>query len=59
MPPVLRAPADLLLKFVDDLLVAVLYNKDIVKQHRGETIDGERKKDRFHAGIEPVMFDEM
>jgi len=53
------AVAGLLFELVDDLLVAVLYYKDIMKEHRGKAVDGECEKDRFQPGIEPVMFDKM
>ena len=42
-----------------DLLVAVLYNKDIMKEHRGQAIDDQGEEDRLGPGIEPVMSDEM
>ena len=46
-------------EFVDDLLVAVLHDKDIVKGHGGEAIDRECEDDRLEPGIKPVMFYEM
>lgn len=59
VPVAMGVPVGLLFEFVDDLLVAVLYNKNIMKEHRGKAVDGEREKDRFQPGIEPVMFDKM
>jgi len=59
MPIPSRVLAKPLLKFIDDLLVAVLYNKDIVKEHGGQSIDGQGEEDRLHPGIETVMFDKM
>lgn len=46
-------------KFVNDLLVPVLYNKDIMKEQRGQAIDDQGEQDRLGPGIEAVMFDKM
>ena len=59
VPVALRIPIGMLLELVDDLLVAVLHDKDIMKEHRGKAIDDQREKDRFGPGIEPVMFYKM
>lgn len=48
-----------LFELIDDLLVAVLHNKDIVKEHRGQTVDGQGEQDRLRPGVETVMFNEM
>jgi len=48
-----------LFEFVNDLLVAIFYYKDIMKEHRGQAVDSKCEQDRFHSGFEPVMLDKM
>jgi len=59
VPAAWRVLTESFFKFVGDLLVAVLYNKDIMKEHRGQAIDDQGEEDRLGSGIEPVMSDEM
>ena len=59
VPVMLRVFAESLFEFVDDFLVTVLHDKDIVGCHGGKAVYRQCEKDRFHSGIEPVMFDKM
>ena len=59
VPTPRRVFTESLFELIDNLLVAVLYNKDIMKEHRGQAVDGQCEQDRLRPGVETVMFNKM
>jgi len=59
VPTPWRVFTESLFELIDDLLVAVLYNKDIVKEHCSQAVDGQGEQDRLGPGVETVMFNKM